>query len=99
MYCPRCGSAAPIRDGYLVCRASGMDFSAEMTALLIAIADKAPALPSASSVNWGGSWHCPLDGVGMVWAEGLPLCPSCSRTLPPDVLYSLIEFHWHPAVQ
>jgi len=73
-----------------------MDFSEVVAAELTAVAQEPPHDPEPSTVRWGGQWHCPADAEPMVEDAGRVTCPRCSRSLPPRLLYGLIEFHVHP---
>ncbi len=96
MFCPWCGASTEIRDGYLYCSATGMEFSAVVHRELTAIAHSPPASAEPTEIRWGGGWRCPADSSLMVEADGRVICPTCKRTLPPRLLYGLIEFHVHP---
>jgi hypothetical protein len=84
------------RGDRLYCEATGMDFSPIVADELAAVADQPPAEPERSQVQWGGRWRCPADAKPMVEQDGLVRCPRCGRSLPPRLLYGLIEFHDHP---
>lgn len=96
MYCPRCGSPTEVRASYLVCTATGMDFSQVVRRELAELVASKPTTSETSQVRWGGSWYCPADATPMNEVEGRVICPSCDRSLPPRLLYQLIEFHVHP---
>jgi hypothetical protein len=96
MFCPRCGAPTEVRDARLYCTATDMDFSEVVHNELLAFVSSPPAQSDRSEVRWGGNWHCPFDATRMQENHGRLTCPACGRSLPPRLLYSLIEFHVHP---
>ncbi|MGE0308483.1 MAG: hypothetical protein AB7Q27_22310 [Acidimicrobiia bacterium] len=58
--------------------------------------DPMPQDRRPTPTRWGGRWHCPLDGTLMSAPDYLlPMCPTCDRILPGDIVYQLIEVHQH----
>jgi hypothetical protein len=96
MFCPRCGAATEVRDSRLYCTGTDMDFSEVVAGELTSVVDSAPDPPTPSKVKWGGKWFCPADATRMHELGGIVECPNCRRSLPPRLLYGLIEFHVHP---
>jgi hypothetical protein len=72
-----------------------MELSQVVASELAEIVRAEPAEPKASTVLWGGEWHCPADGRRMIETDGQVVCPACARNLPPKVLYQMIELHVH----
>ena len=93
VYCPWCGARTEVRESLLVCAATGMDFSGVVRRELKLVAASPPLAAKRSDVRWGGSWYCPADATLMEEAEGRVSCPTCARTMPPRLLYGLVEFH------
>ena len=81
----------------LSCPRAGRWLSAHAQSLVERLADDGPAeRPRAgTTVNWGGVWHCPADGLVMVPEPGGVRCPACGRRLTGSVLYEIIEFNPH----
>ena len=85
-------------DGQMTCVAGGMDLSIMMRQMLIdyCIEDPLPQDRRSTAVRWGGRWHCALDGTAMSAPDFLlPMCPTCERILPNNIVYQLIEVHQH----
>lgn len=79
----------------LYCTATKMDFSQVVGEELMELVANPPTPPTAAHVKWGGSWHCPADGTPMREIDGAVTCDACERSLPPRLLYGLVEFHIH----
>jgi hypothetical protein len=99
MFCAWCGASTEVRESRLVCIATGMDFSEMARRELVSVAESPPRDVGRSRVRWGCSWHCPADATLMNEAEGRVTCPTCGRSMPPRLLYGLIELHVHPKPQ
>lgn len=84
-----------MRDGRLYCTATDMDFSIVLSKELTNLVANAPAAGVPSKVKWGGTWRCPADGTYMTEVDGIVACQACKRSLPPRLLYGLVEFHNH----
>jgi hypothetical protein len=95
---PRCGDQMVNRRGELYCEAGNMDLSRFMERLLkdLCELDPPPDTDRSTRTDWGGRWHCPFDGTRMSATKYLlPMCPQCSRVLPSNLVYQLIEVHQH----
>lgn len=96
MFCARCGSTAEVRNGVLVCSATGSDFSEHATRELSAIVASEPGEVHDLKVRYGSRWYCPADGSAIDEVNGRVMCSVCRRSLPGRLLYVLIEFNYHP---
>lgn len=97
VHCPRCGDVLGPMAGTLGCARDQMELSAVAEAALISIAMSEPVSPERppGAFRVGGVWHCPADGQRMVETSGGIRCPTCTRSLPPGVVYQLVEVHFH----
>src|SRR5450432_3755230 len=94
---PRCGRPMSESPGPAAYREGGMELAQAVYDALHTVLNGEPASVAASSVRWGGEWHCPADGTPMQESQGQVRCPACGRNLPGSILYQLIEFHIHRA--
>ena len=102
IHCPRCGDTlfeVINRRRTLECRSAGRsaDLSEVASDRLRAFVASAPNehTKSDSTVNWGGTWFCPADGMRMSHeVDQLPACSSCTRILPSNLVYQLIEIEF-----
>lgn len=98
VFCPKCGNQMTRgSDGLLACPEVGNWLSPRMQALLPELATESPVASATTgrSVNWGGRWHCPADGLTMQQEPGGVYCSDCGRRLIGSVIYELTEFNPH----
>ncbi len=81
-----------------LCLDGAMELSRAVNEALRVVADSEPTAAPASSARRGGQWYCPADGFRMKETHGQVICSACSRHLPGQILYQLIEFHVHKSL-
>lgn len=84
------------RDGETTCITGDMGLSRVMLAMLTEYCESPPQPERTTTTNWGGRWHCPVDGAIISASRGqLPVCPECDRVLSSRIIHQLIELHPH----